>query len=273
MIFPDYHLHSSFSTDSSADMLDNIKNAKENGLTSICMTDHYDIDFPVREDEPEMDFKLDYEAYYKYLSELRDRLAPDFDLRIGVELGLMHEAIDKNQAFVDEHPEYDFFISSIHVVDKLDPYYPEYFADKTEKEGYLRYFETILENVKEYNGYNVYGHLDYILRCGPNKAKYFDIKDYYDVIYEILKTIIERGKGIEVNTAGLYKGLGFAHPHKDILKIYKALGGEIITVGSDSHDAKHVGYGFDVARDLLLDTGFKYYCTFKRQEASFNKIV
>ena len=102
----------------------------------------------------------------------------------------MHESRDKCQAFVDEHPDYDFFISSIHVVDMLDPYYPEYFSDKTEKEGYLRYFETILENVKEYDGYNVYGHLDYILRCGSNKAKYFDIKDYYDVFYEILKTIL-----------------------------------------------------------------------------------
>ncbi|MBQ9233007.1 MAG: histidinol phosphate phosphatase, partial [Lachnospiraceae bacterium] len=76
------------------------------------------------------------------MSELRDNLAPDFDLRIGVELGLTHESKDKCQAFVDEHPEYDFFISSIHVVDMLDPYYPEYFSDKTEKEGYLRYFET-----------------------------------------------------------------------------------------------------------------------------------
>ena len=273
MIFPDYHLHSSFSSDSSADMRDNIKNAIENGLNSICITDHYDIDFPVREDEPEMDFQLDYEAYYDYMSALREEVAPDFDLRIGVELGLMHEAIDKNKAFVESHPDYDFFISSIHVVDRQDPYYPEYFSDKTEKEGYMRYFETILENVKEYDAYDVYGHLDYILRCGPNKATYFDIRDYYDVFHEILKTIIERGKGIEVNTAGLYKGLGFAHPHRDILKIYKELGGEIITVGSDSHDAKHVGYGFDVARDMLLDMGFKYYATFNRRVAEFHKIV
>ena len=83
------------------------------------------------------------------------------------------------------------------------------------------HFETILDVVKTYNDYNVFGHLDYILRCGKSKAELFEVKDYYDVFYEILKTIIENGKGIEVNTAGLYKSLGFCHPHKDILKIYK----------------------------------------------------
>ena len=272
MIFPDYHLHSSFSSDSSADMTDNIKNAKENGLTSVCITDHYDIDFPVRPDEPEMDFWLDHEAYIKYMSELRNTLYPDFDLRIGVEMGLMTESTQKCSDFVKSHPELDFIIASIHVVDNLDPYYPEYFLDKTDKEGYLKYFETILDVVKTYNDYNVFGHLDYILRCGKSKAEFFEVKDYYDVFYEILKTIIENGKGIEVNTAGLYKSLGFCHPHKDILKIYKELGGEIITVGSDSHDAKHVGYGFDTAKNLLLELGFKYYCTFKGQKEEFNLI-
>ncbi len=272
MIFPDYHLHSSFSSDSSADMADNIKNAKENGITSICITDHYDIDFPVRTDEPEMDFQLDYETYIKYMSELKKKLYPDFDLRIGVEMGLMYDSKEKCSDFVKAHPEFDFIIASIHVVDNLDPYYPEYFSDKSDKEGYMKYFETILDVVKEYNDYNVFGHLDYILRCGKTKADFFDIKDYFDVFHEILKTIIQNGKGIELNTAGVYKGLGFCHPHKDILKIYKELGGEIITVGSDSHDAKHIGYGFDLAKDILLDTGFKYYCTFKGQKEEFHSI-
>ena len=41
-----------------------IKNAKENGLVSMCVTDHYDIDFPVQKANPAMDFYLDTDKYY-----------------------------------------------------------------------------------------------------------------------------------------------------------------------------------------------------------------
>lgn len=271
-MFPDYHLHSFFSSDCDEKIENIISSAQKKGLTSICITDHYDMDFPPLPDNPDMTFDLDTDEYFKYMSDIRTKHIDDFDLRIGVELGVMEETCEKLNNYCAFHKEIDFFIASSHLVDGLDPYYPEYFEGKSDLQAYYRYFETILYNVKNFKGYNVYGHLDYILRYGKNKADNFNILDYKNLFEEIFKQIIYDGKGIEINTGSLYRGLNFAHPHIDILKIYKALGGEIITIGSDAHDASHIGYGFDVAKELLLDNGFKYYCTFKHQKETYNVI-
>lgn len=273
MIFPDYHLHSDFSSDSDTHIHDIIKSAKEKGITSVCITDHYDMCFPVLPDAPDMTFELDYDRYYSELSNLRQSLLPDFDLRIGIELGVTKENISAVTDFARWHTEYDFFIASSHLVDNMDPYYPSYFLGKSEKDAYRRYFETILYNVTHFKNYNVYGHLDYILRYGPTQADNFNIKDYSDIFREIFKIIVYDGKGIEINTGSLYKNLTFPHPHGDILKMYKDAGGEIITIGSDAHYPEHIGYGFDVAKNVLLEHGFKYYTTFFKQQPDFVPII
>lgn len=85
--------------------------------------------------------------------------------------------------------------------------------------------------MKSYIGYDVYGHLDYIARYAPAKSDCrFSYFDYSDLIDGILTHIIENEKGIECNTSGLRKALNATNPSIDILKRYKELGGEIITV-------------------------------------------
>ena len=83
---------------------------------------------------------------------------------------------------------------------------------------------------------------------------------------------ITQPANISMIAGDIVRGLSFPHPHTDILKMYKDAGGEIITVGSDAHHAEHIGYGFDVARDLLLSHGFRYYTTFKERKPEFHKI-
>ena len=88
----------------------------------------------------------------------------------------------------------------------------------------------------------------------------------------MLEELIENEKGIEINTAGLRKGLSFAHPHMGILKRYKELGGEIITIGSDAHFAKDVAADFNVAEDMLKECGFKYYTVFENRIPEYKKL-
>ena len=115
--------------------------------------------------------------------------------------------------------------------------------------------------------------LDYAVRYCPSGESAFRFSDYADVFEAILKTIIEHGKGIEINTGSLYKNMTYAHPHPSILKLYKELGGEIITVGSDAHIPKYIGYDFETyARDILTATGFRYYCTFEQMKPVFHKL-
>ncbi len=273
MIFPDYHLHTSFSSDAEFSIEDMVTSARQKGLNSICVTDHYDIDFPIQHNEPDMDFYLDVKKYYEHMSKVKASLEPDFDLKIGVELGVMPYIGEKLRAFTPAHPQLDFIISSVHIVDDLDPYYPEYFYNKTLKQAYRRYFETMLECLKEFSDFSVLGHIDYIVRYGTNQADDYNVKDYQDIFEEIFRIIVPKGIGIEINTGSLYKNLSFPHPHKDILKLYKDAGGEIITVGSDAHRPEYIGYGFNIAKEILVDCGFKHYCTFSKQKPEFHSIA
>ena len=43
---PDYHLHTCFSDDCKTPLEDLVQSAIDNGLKSICITDHLDPDFP-----------------------------------------------------------------------------------------------------------------------------------------------------------------------------------------------------------------------------------
>lgn len=38
------------------------------------------------------------------------------------------------------------------------------------------------------------------IRYGPNKDLHYDPLDYYDIFKELLTVLIEKGKGIEINT-------------------------------------------------------------------------
>lgn len=277
---PDYHLHSSFSADCDTDINEIIKNAMSKGMSSLCFTDHNDLDFPDTPDK--LVFDLDIDNYIPALLELRAKyMSSGFDIRIGVEQGVMRSTCDKLNSYSKEHPGLDFIICSSHVVDGGDPYYKEswYYPDGSPKDAdklYTEYFEDMLYNVQNFNDYNVYGHIDYIFRFGDKidsqifKEKYF--ARYKDILHEILKSIIENGKGIEINTGSLYRGLNFAHPHIETLRMYKELGGEILTFGSDAHDLEHIGHVFDEAADMAKSVGFKYYCTFKDMKPEFLKL-
>ena len=243
------------------------------------MTDHNDLDFPEVPDDA--CFDLDIEQCISTLSALRDELfsgrspllkeGEAFDLRIGVEQGVMESTCDILNDYSKLHPGLDFIICSTHVVDNMDPYYPDFWDDRNPEECYMRYFENTLYNAEHFTDYNVYGHLDYILRYGPcpKQQALVNIDSYMEIIEAILKAVIEGGKGIEINTGSLYRGLDYCHPNISILKLYKELGGEILTFGSDAHDSTHVGYKINEAAGLAKSVGFRYYCTFSKMKPEF----
>ncbi len=266
---PDYHIHTEFSSDCKTPVCDLILSAKKMGFSSICITDHNDLNYPDTPDH--ISFNINIDKYINTLTKIKNENC-DFDLRIGLEQGVMPSTCSILSDYSKMHPGLDFIICSSHIVDGFDPYYSEYFQGRDYKECCKNYFENILYNVCNFHDYNVYGHLDYIFRYGSGikLSKDFNISDYKDILECILKTIISDGKGIEINTGSLYRGLDFAHPHKDILKLYHDLGGEIITFGSDSHDKIHIGYDFKKAADIAASIGFKYYCTFKNMHYEYN---
>ncbi len=271
MIIADYHVHSDFSSDSQAPMEQMIKQAIKLGKKKICFTDHMDYDYPP---VSPLSFVFDPEPYVKKLEDLKKRYDKQIIILMGIELGIQPHIIERMTQLIRKYP-FDFIIGSSHVVDRMDPYFPEYWAERTVHDGIFRYFESILENCRLFQGFCVYGHLDYVIRYIPGqKEKMVDYSysDFTDILDEVLKTIISHGKGIELNTAGLKYGLGYAHPKPEVLKRYKELGGEIITIGSDAHKPEHLCYDFHVVPDLLKSLGYRYYTTFEHGKPIFEKL-
>lgn len=266
MIHTDCHLHTSFSGDSDTPMEDMIRRGISLGLKTICFTDHMDPDFPP---EPEgMDFSLDTPAYAACIAELKEKYKGQIEILFGVEFGLQPHLAPLFAEYQASWP-FDFMIGSSHLMDGVDPYYPENLGGRSDRELYRAYFEVILYNLKHFDGFQVYGHLDYIVRYGHYRTKYYHLKDYSDLIDEILRLAIHKGIGIELNTSGLKYGLGFAHPHPDILKRYHELGGELLSIGSDAHRPEHIAYDFGIIPDLLKSCGFSYYTLFRERKPVF----
>ncbi len=265
MITADYHIHTSFSSDSKAPMEDVIKQAITMGLTRICITDHMDYDYPARYNLP---FIFDPEPYCKTITTLKEQYKEQITVLMGIECGVRPYLKDRFDTLLHQY-DFDFVIASSHLAKDMDVYYPEYWEGITEDEGYRIYFQSILDNLNSFENFDVYGHLDYVVRYGPSKGDNFEYPLYADLFDEILKTIISMGKGIEVNSAGYKYGLGRPHPTKEIIKRYLELGGTILTIGSDAHKTEHLAYDFAKVRELLLELGVTKYTVFEHRQPIF----
>lgn len=260
----DTHMHTFFSGDSEASADSMIEAAINCGLDGICITDHQDYDYP---GNPDM-FTLNLPAYRDCIRNMQHRYAGRLPVRFGIELGLQPHLAKIHANLLKEY-DFDFVIGSSHVVHHADPYYPAYYEGKTEAEAYREYFASIIENIQAFDDFDVYGHIDYVVRYGPNKNREYSYARYADLIDGILKLLIAKNRGIELNTAGFKYGLRHPNPTEDILRRYRELGGEIITIGADAHKPEHVAYDFAKVPAILKEAGFRYYTVFKERKAEF----
>ncbi|MFR7589954.1 MAG: histidinol-phosphatase HisJ family protein [Longibaculum sp.] len=255
----DYHMHTYFSSDSQANPREHIKQAIKMGFDEICFTDHKDFHYPF------CPFDLDAERYFEELKVLQDEYQDQIRIKIGVEMGLDVEYMNEIQDFVDAH-DYDYVIGSIHVIHQKEFFDPaDFFKGKTKEEAHREFFSNTLECVQKFDCFNCLGHLDYICRYGPYDDKHVEHSFYQDIIDEILKTLIQKGKGIEVNTSGYrdLKTCGF--PNFDIVQRYYDLGGRIITVGTDSHTSDRVGEHVEDVISHYQRIGFEDVSTFTKR--------
>ncbi|MCC8141665.1 MAG: histidinol-phosphatase HisJ family protein [Lachnospiraceae bacterium] len=263
----DTHIHTAYSGDSSADPDEMIKKSIDLGLDGICITDHLDLDFP---ETPGFE-PLDPEAYAAGICRARESYRETFPVGFGIEIGLQPHLADAHREFLDTY-DFDFVIGSSHAVHGKDPYYPPFFEGRTQQEAYQEYFESIVENILAFDDFDVFGHIDYVVRYGPEKNENYSYEEYREILDVILKLLVDRGKGIEINTAGFKYGLGHPNPTEEIIKQYRELGGEIVTIGSDAHSPEQIAYAFEKVPDILKDCGFQYYTVFQGRKPEFIKL-
>lgn len=272
MILADQHTHSIFSTDSEATPESMVQGAIEKGLIYLTLTDHMDLDYPgTTKEEPLFEFNT--EDYFSTLAPLKEKNSDKLFLGIGIELGLRPGREDLNKQMnqlLAEHP-FDFVLGSVHLLDNDDPYYEEYWKNRSSKDILTKYFHDMLVSIKEYDNFDSLGHLDYLIRyippfCGD---KDYAFKEYREVIDEIFKLLINKNKALEINTAGLIKGLPCFHPKLDVLKRYLELGGELLTIGSDGHSPDKIATEFAKTEELLKSLNVPGYYVYRNRKPEF----
>ncbi len=259
----DYHIHTNYSSDSDSDMENMILSAIEKGINEIAITDH--VDYHVSYEPPHYD---DLISKFKIMKE---KYNSKINMILGVEIGLENSLADTINKFINSY-SFDFIIGSSHSVCGKDLYFDNFFDGMDKKTAYSLYFTEMLKNINTVEKFSVYGHIDFISRYGTYNDKTLKYYEYSDIIDEILKTLINKNKGIEINTSGYRYKLNQTYPQYDILKRYKELGGEIITIGSDAHTPDYVADHFEVAYEMLKKAGFKYISRFKKLNPVFEKI-
>jgi histidinol-phosphatase (PHP family) len=274
MITRDDHVHSSFSSDCTSPMEEQVRAAIAAGLTEITFTEHLDMDAPytnVPAGEA-LDFRIDYDAYREELNFLKVRYADRIQIHMGLELGLNASLSPALEEYVRTH-RFDYIIGSTHSCGGMDPYYDSFFEGRTAELAFRAYFETALANVKTCPFFDSYGHLDYVLRYGPDKADGSDEQhtaEYYyalfgDLIDPILYELILNGKALELNTGALSRSFPEPNPCAAILRRYHDLGGVMVTVGSDAHTPENIGAHMDTAARILHGCGFDSYYSFEER--------
>ena len=259
----DYHIHSDFSADCKTPMERTIVEAMRLGLDEICFTEHIDYDYP----DTSIIFEFDLDAYDKKIAEMQHQYGEQLTIKKGIEIGVQPHQLGMYKDLIDKK-YFDFVICSMHTTEKKDLHSGEFFEGKTQEEAYQMYYEELLYCVKHFKSFQVLGHLDLIKRY----KKQDSTEKFHAIIGEIFKEIIPEGKGIELNTSGKRYGMENGMPSTDILQLYKALGGEIITLGSDSHVETTLAYDFKESLKLLQSLGYKYVSTFENKKPVFHCI-
>lgn len=266
----DYHVHTAFSADSEASIEEYIAVAADRGLREICFTDHYDLEFPALSAAGKS-WEGDIASACRAIDALQ--LPSGLTVKKGVEMGLRLEEgiIGRTLAALKDLP-LDFVIASVHLVDGVDPYFPDYFEGKSRSEGFARYLETIYACLQQTDDYQAVGHIGYPSKGCPYPNRALQYADAPEIIDALFRHVIEKGKCIEINGSVLAR-LGDESPDVALYRRYVELGGEYITFGSDAHTVEALGQQFGKIKALAEAAGIRYAATFAQKQPSFFPIA
>lgn len=273
----DYHVHTAFSDDSEYPMEQVVADAVGLGLDELCFTDHVDYGIKVdwdsgteivwRDGQPLAN--VDYPKYLAAIAVLREKYGDKITLKTGLEFGVQVHTIPQFHALFQKYP-LDFVILSVHQVEDKEFWTQEFQEGRTQREYNERYYQELLDLTKTYQEYSVLGHLDLIVRYDEQGV--YPFEKVKPMVAEILRNVIQNGKGIELNTSFHRYGLSDSTPSRAILELYRDLGGEILTIGSDSHRPQHLGAYIREGQELLKSLGFTRFCTFEGMKPIFHSL-
>lgn len=262
MILADFHVHSNNSPDGENSVTELCESAVSKGLSYLAVTDHCEID-SFYKDRYNISYKQSYSEVEKAASVFKNQLS----VRAGIEIG--QATADTVIAESVLRLPYDVVLGSIHNLPGMEDFYFTDYDNSDVRKLFADYLGEVLRLVN-WGKFDTLAHLTYPLRyINGEKGYNLDTEDFGEEIEKVLRELVNRELALEINTSGLRQKINRTLPDLFCLKLYKSLGGELLTVGSDSHRAEDIGKGITNGLELAKQAGFSKYCIYKGRKPEF----
>lgn len=269
----DFHIHSTCSDDAKDSMTDMALACAKAGIGVVCFTDHFDLD-DYRTGEPISDPLAVWPTVLQQYAEAKAACEGIIDLRLGMELG---EA-NHNPALAARcaaQPELDFVLGSTHNLRSTTDFYYLQYQSLDHCYALLDTYMAELLELAALDCFDCMSHIGYTRRymLAAGYDAVITLDRYGDQLDQIYRTLIQNGRGIEINCSGFrHPGIATSIPDLPLLKRYRELGGEIITIGTDAHRLSDVGLFLREGYELLAEAGFRYVCLYRNRTPEFIKL-
>ena len=277
----DCHIHSGYSHDARTAERCNIpalcRTARERGLTYLAVTDHFDVDYQRAGRIP----WLPFDEIERDIREAKAEWADQLYVAYGIEYGQPYSDPGYFEKNLNTYP-YDIVLGSVHSPGGFRGFAHTDFRTMTREEidavfdQYLGAWEALVHTDDDTvfpAKIDIYTHPTYPLRYLLRQGIPYDVSLWEERMRAMLRVIVEKGAGLEFNTAYLrFPGLLPDDTAVTVLRWYRECGGEIVTAASDAHKPEDIAADFDTARAVLAGCGFSYYAEYRERKPVFHKI-
>ena len=266
MILVDQHIHCSSSPDSPTPLREMAASARDHGMSAVCFTDHIDMDWS---DLGDLSWKTRRDILRAAWDDVRRHPVDGITVRCGIELGEANHDPDGAREAATE-PGLDFVLGSLHNLRNKPDFFEIPYASEEQCTALNHEYLAELLELTEFPYFDIMAHIGYTSRYMHTAGFHAEItaEEYREELSAVYRALIAQGRGIEINVSGLRCG-HTSYPNTSALALYRELGGEIITIGSDAHKAEDAAVGVAEGAEILRSLGFRYYAVYEQRKPSF----
>ena len=255
----DMHTHSKYSHDGQVELSVMLETAHAKGVAFYGVSEHFDYDYDVTQMTDAERLAISNAKPKKYFHGAR-HLQEDYEgcmnVLVGAEFGYSEKSeVHERYLSVCATHKPDFVINSVHSSGGVDLCRQTFTGDKGSV--YREYLSLIRKSLDVPYYYDIVGHIGYIARYVPFEDNRLTLEEFGVEIDDILKTIIQKDKILEVNSSNKHLK-NRTLPDKEILRRYYELGGRKISYGSDAHGPDRIADKAEEVAELLKEIGFTY---------------
>ncbi len=270
----DYHVHTQHSIDAAGTISQYCDQAVKIGLEEICFTNHCELD-PERDDSY-IKFNGEREPFsraglLKLQSEIfdaRDRYkTKGLIVKFGIEVGY-YKGIKQALREITQGIDLDFMIGAVHCLEHIcidsSRECKSYFNDHSAQK-YIEQYYDLVASLIQCGMFDSLAHIDVYKKYGRDHYGPELTRIPQQIVNEIFAMQKDNHIALELNTAGMRFMKEF-YPAPALMKIARAQGVDMITIGSDSHNPADLGKDLEVATQQLKSLGFDTVQVFSRRE-------